>query len=135
MRCVRDVHRPIRMIVLSVAPLSFIAIAPLSRRLCNETLSTVYPIPIRQSYVASYWTASVTSRSEIRVIRVGGWHTVLSGVDARMPRRFAIWRASAATGQITPPKASWCTNAPFMPFLVLAIEMFQRLSQSGTTPL
>jgi hypothetical protein len=111
------------MILLSVAPLSFIAIAPSARRLCEDTLSTVYPLAMRQSYVAPHQTAIVTSRSEIRVVRVGGWHTVLSGVEARMPQRFAIRRASAATGQISPPTASWCTNAPFMPFLVLAIEM------------
>ena len=129
MRYVRDVHRPIRMIVLSVAPLSFIAIAPPARRLCDETLSTVYPFSMRQSYVAPHRTASVTSRSEILVIRVGGWHTVLSGVDARMPCRFAIRRASAATGQTSLPNASWCTNAPFVPFLVLAIDMVALLAR------
>jgi len=67
-RYVRDVHRPIRMIVLSVAPLSFIAIAPPAQRLCDETLSTVYHFSMRQLYVAPHRTASVTSRSEIRVI-------------------------------------------------------------------
>ncbi len=123
MRYVRDVQRQIRMIVLSVAPLSFIAIALPAWRLCKDTLSTVYPLAMRQSYVASHQTAIVTSRSEIRVVRVGRWHTVLSGVEARMPRRFAIRCASAATGQILPPTASWCTNASFVPFLVLAIKM------------
>ena len=123
MRYVRDIHYPIHMMVLSVALLSFITIAPPARRLCNDTLSTVYPLATRLSYVAPHRTAIVTSRSEIRVVPVGGWYTALSGVEARMPRRFAIRRASAATGQISPPNASWCTNAPFVPFLVLAIAM------------
>jgi hypothetical protein len=120
---VRDVQRPICMIVLFVAPLSFIPIAPPARRLCEDTLSTVYPLAMRQSYVAPHQTTIVTSQSKIRVVRVGGWHTVLSGVEARMPRRFAIRHASAATKQILPPTASWCKNAPFVPFLVLAIKM------------
>ena len=85
MRYVKDVHRPIRMIVLSVAPLSFIAIAPPARRLCDDTLSTVYPVAMRQSYVAPHRTAAITSQLEIRVVRVGGRHTVLNGVEARMP--------------------------------------------------
>jgi len=122
-RYVRDIHHPIHMMVLSVASLSFITIAPPARRLCNDTLSTVYPLATRLSYVAPHRTAIVISRSEIRVVPVGGWYTVLSGVEAHMPRRFAIRRASAATGQISPPNASWCTNAPFVPFLVLAIAM------------
>ncbi len=48
---------------------------------------------------------------------------MLRGVEARMPRRFVTLHASAVTGQILPPNASWCTKAPFVPFLVLAIKM------------
>jgi hypothetical protein len=100
----RDVQQLICMIVLSVAPLSFIAIGLPAQRLCKDTLSTVYPLAMRQSYVAPHRTAIVTSQSKIRVVQVGRWHTVLSGVEACMPRRFAIRHASAANGQISPPQ-------------------------------
>ena len=49
------------MIVLSVAMLSFIAIALPARRLCDDTLSTVYPLAMRQLYVVPHWTAIVKS--------------------------------------------------------------------------
>ena len=104
-RYVRDVRLSIRMIVLSVAPLSFIVIAPPAWMLCEDTLSTVYPLAMRQSYVASYRPAIVTSQSQTHVVRMGGWHTVLIGVDAHIPRRFAIKCSNAATRQMSFPVA------------------------------
>ena len=87
----RDVHLPIHMIVLSVAPLNFIAIAPPARRLWEDTLSRVYPFAMRQSYVAPHWTTIVTSLSETHIVQVGGWQTVLIGVKVLIPRRFGHW--------------------------------------------
>jgi hypothetical protein len=37
--------------------------------------------------------------------------------------RFATQLASAATGQMGPPKDSWWTTAPLVPFLVLAMQI------------
>ncbi len=101
----RDVHQPIRMIVLLVAPLSFIAIAPPAWRLWEDTLSSVYPFAMSQLYVAPHRTAIVTSLSKTLVVRVGGWQTVLIGVEVLIPQRFTIWRANAATGQMSLPVA------------------------------
>jgi hypothetical protein len=64
-RYVREVHRPNLMMVLSEAPLSFIAMAPPARKLWDDTRSRVYPRARRQSYVAPQRTAIVMSLSEM----------------------------------------------------------------------
>jgi len=111
------------MIVLSVAPLNFIAIAPPAHRLCDDTRCSVYPFANRQSKVAPQRTAIVMSLSEIFEFQAPKWHTVLNGVVGDMSCRFATHRANAATGQILPPMASWWMTAPFVPFFVCAMEM------------
>ena len=102
MRYVREVHRPIRMMVLSDAPLSFIAMAPPARKLWDDTLSRVYPRVRRQSYVAPQRTAIVMSLSEMVSFEIGVMTTVLRGVVGLRPLRLLIRRPRAATGQIAP---------------------------------
>ncbi len=101
-RYVREVHCPILMMVLSEAPLSFIAMAPPARKLWDDTWSRVYPRARRQSYVAPQQTAIVMSLSEMVDWVVGLTITVLRGVVGACPLRFLIRRARAATGQIAP---------------------------------
>jgi hypothetical protein len=101
-RYVREVHRPIRMMVLSDALLSFIAMAPPARKLWDDTRSRVYPRVRRQSYVAPQRTAIVMSLSEMVRVVMGLVITVLRGVVGLRPLRLLIRRARAATGQIAP---------------------------------
>ena len=72
-RYVSNVQRPTRMIVLSDAPFSFIAMAPPARRLCDEIRCSVYPRVSRRSYVAPQRTAIPMSRSDTRVTRPDEW--------------------------------------------------------------
>jgi hypothetical protein len=123
-RYVSDDHRPTCMMVLSNAPLKFIAIAPPTLRLCNKIQFRVFPCVRRQSHVAPHRTAIPLSRSETweccpdALYTAFSWHV----------NEFACWmlatrQAKAATGHIGPPIASWCTTAPLVPFLVCAIDM------------
>ena len=105
MRYVRDVQRPILMMVLSEAPLNFIAMAPPARRLCDETRSRVYPRAMRQSAVAPHRTAIVMSLSDMVEVVRGLVITVLRGVVSGLRRRLSMRQANAATGQIGPPIA------------------------------
>ncbi len=112
------------MMVLSDAPLSFIAMAPPALRLCDKIRFRVYPRVRRQSQVASHHTAMPMSRSETWERHPDSLYTAFSW---QFPK-FSCWmlatqRAMAATGQIRPPIASWCTTAPFVPFLVYAMHM------------
>jgi hypothetical protein len=104
-RYVREVHCPILMMVLSEAPLNFIAMAPLARRLWDDTWSRVYPRARRQSAVAPHRTAIVMSLSNMVELVLGLMITVLRGVANSWPRRLSIRQANAATGQIVPPTA------------------------------
>ena len=63
------------------------------------------------------------SRSETRVGCLVLWKTKLMGQVAEPPAMLCTRRARAATGHTGPPMASWCTTAPFVPFLVLAMQM------------
>ncbi len=123
MRYVRDVHRPTRMMVLSDEPLSFNAMAPPARRLCEEMRSMVYPRRRSPSLTAPHRTAMPISRSVTRVTLPEGWNTVSRLVLGGRCLRLAMRRASAAIGQTGPPKASWWMTAPFVPFLVLAMQI------------
>jgi hypothetical protein len=110
--------------VLSDAPLSFIAMAPPALRLCDEIWFMVYPRVRRQSHVAPHRTAIPMSRSETWERCPDSLYIVFSW----QVTNFACWmlatrRAMAATGQIGPPIASWCTTAPFVPFLVCPMHM------------
>jgi hypothetical protein len=123
-RYVSDDHHPTCMMVLSDAPLSFIAIAPPALRLCNEIWFRVYPCVRRQSHVAPHCTAVPMSWSETWECRPDALYTAFSWHLIE----FACWmldtrRAKARTGHIGPPIASWCTTAPLVPFLVCAIDM------------
>jgi hypothetical protein len=123
-RYVSDDHRPTRMMVLSDAPLSFIAMAPPALRLCDKIWFRVYPFVRRQSQVAPHCTVMPMSRSETWERRPDSLYTEFSWQFAD----FACWmlamrRAMAATGQTGPPIALWCTTAPFVPFLVCAMHM------------
>ena len=110
--------------VLSDAPLSFIAMAPQALRLCDEIRSRVYPCVRRQSHVAPHRTTMPMSRSETWKRRPDSLYTALSWhVTKCACWMLATRRAKAATGQIRPPIASWCTTAPFVPFLVCAMDM------------
>ncbi len=78
----------------------------------------------RQSHVAPHRTAILMSRSETWERRPASLNTAFSWQRPDL----ACWmlatrRATAATGQIGPPIASWCTTAPFVPFLVCAMHM------------
>jgi hypothetical protein len=111
------------MMVLSEAPLNFIAMAPPAHRLCDDMRSRVYPRARRQSAVAPHRTATVMFLSDMVEVVPGLRNTVLRGVARGRSRRLLIRQARATTGQIGPPIAKWWTNAPFVPFLVLAMEM------------
>jgi hypothetical protein len=65
-------HQPISMMVLSVEPLSFIAIARLARRLWDDTRSRVYPLSKRQLNIAARRTAAVIHRSNTLVAQAEG---------------------------------------------------------------
>ena len=84
-RYVREVHRPILMMVLSEAPLNFIAMAPPARRLWDDTRSRVYPRARRQSAVAPHRTAIVMSLSDMVELVLGLMITVLRGVANSWP--------------------------------------------------
>jgi hypothetical protein len=73
--------------------------------------------------VAPHCTAIVMSLSDMVEVVLGLVILVLRGVASVWQRRLSICRAKAATGQIGPPTAKWWTNAPFVPFFVLAMEM------------
>ena len=98
--------------------------APPALRLCDEIWFMVYPRVRRQSHVAPHRTAMPMSRSET-------WERLPASLNTAFSWQFfdfACWmfatrRAIAATGQIMPPIASWCTTAPFVPFLVCAMHM------------
>jgi hypothetical protein len=122
---VSDDHRPTRMMVLSEALLSFMAMAPPARRLCEEMRSRVYPRMSRQSYVTPHRTAVPMSRSDTSVERCpAGRNTALIGhLGDFACWMFAMRWARADTGHIGPPNASWCTTAPFVPFLVFAMQI------------
>ncbi len=112
------------MMVLSDAPLSFIAMAPPALRLCDEIWFRVYPHVRRQSHVAPHRTVIPMSWSETWERRPDSLYTALSWQVTNFACwMLATWRAMAATGQIGPPIASWCTTAPFVPFLVCAMHM------------
>jgi hypothetical protein len=72
--------------------------------------------------VPPHCTAIVMSLSDMVEVVLGLVITVLRGVASVLQRRLSIHRANAATG-LGPPIAKWWTNAPFVPFFVLAIEM------------
>lgn len=122
-RYVRDDHRPTRIIVLSEAPLSFMAIAPPARRLWDDTRSMVYPRASSWSDAAPHLTASPISRSVTREMRPPVVYTRLIFPRAGPAWMFATRRASAATGQIDPRPRLWCTTAPFVPFFVCAMHI------------
>jgi hypothetical protein len=110
--------------VLSDAPLSFIAMAPPALRLCDKIWFRVYPRVRRQSHVAPHRTAIPMSRSETWEHRPDSLYTAFSW----QVTDFTCWmlatrRAMAATGHIGPPIASWCSTAPFVPFFVCAMHM------------
>jgi hypothetical protein len=123
-RYVNNDHRPTCMMVLSDAPLSFIAIAPPTLRLCNKIEFRVYPCVRRQSHVAPHHTAIPMSWSETWEHRPDTLYTAFSWhVIEFVCWMLATWRAKAAMGHIGPPIASWCTTAPLVPFLVCATDM------------
>ncbi len=119
-----DDHRPTRIMVPSDAPLSFIAMAPPALRLCDKIWFMVYPCVRRQSHVAPHRTAILISGSETWECCPESLYTTFSW----QVTDFTCWMlamrwAMAAMGQIGPPIASWCTTAPFVPFLVCAMHM------------
>ncbi len=109
--------------VLSDAPLSFIPMAPPALRLCDEIRFMVYPCVRRRSHVAPHCTAILMSQSKTWEHHPDSLYNPFSW----QVTNFACWmlvtrRAMAATGQIGPPIASWCTTVPFVPFLVCAVH-------------
>ncbi len=112
------------MMVLSDAPLSFIAMAPPALRLCDKIRFRVYPRVRRQSHVAPHRTVIPMSWSETWERCSGSLYTAFSW----QVTDFACWmlatrRAMAVTGHIGPPITSWCTTAPFVPFYVCTMYM------------
>ncbi len=68
--------------------------------------------------MAPHRTMIPISRSVTLEMAVDPWYTV-SSVPISGPREMlAILWASAATGQMGPPNASWWTTTPFNPFFV-----------------
>jgi hypothetical protein len=132
-RYVSNDHRSTRMMVLSNAPLSFIAIAPPALRLCDEIRFRVYPCVRRQSHIAPHCTAILMSWSETwechpdALYTAFSWHVI----------EFVCWmlatrRAKAVTGHICPPIASWCITAPLVSFSVCAIDMVALSAHKST---
>ena len=115
MRYVRDVQRPILMMVLSEAPLNFIAMAPPARRLCDETRSRVYPRamrPITMSATA-VWCGVKWNPDALEVIVETGTASFGSGAGSSSSKRFrmramgrsrACWAGEARRGSGCPSK-------------------------------
>lgn len=61
---VLELHLPTRLIVISSAPASFMAIAPPARRLWEEIRDALYPLSYRPSCKAAHRTAVLISLSE-----------------------------------------------------------------------
>ncbi len=73
--------------------------------------------------MAPHRTAIPMSRSVTREMACFPLYTVSSGPVGGPREMFAIRRASAATGHMGPPIASWWTTTPLDPFFVLAMQI------------
>jgi hypothetical protein len=73
--------------------------------------------------MAPHRTAIPISHSVTLEMAVNLWYTVSSVPDSGPREMLATCWASAATGQMGPPNASWWTTTPFDPFFVCAMQI------------
>jgi hypothetical protein len=73
--------------------------------------------------MAPHRTAIPISRSVTLEMAVDPWYTVSIVPDSGPREMLVTCQASAATGQMGPPNASWWTTTPHDPFFVCAMQI------------
>jgi hypothetical protein len=120
---VRDVHWPTLTMESEDSPASLSAMASPAQRLWDETRLSVYPPDSSLSWTAPHLTAIVMSQSDTQVGFLSRCNDMTVG-HVREPCLILLTCCGrAATGHQAPPIALWCTTAPFVPFLVWAMQI------------